>query len=183
MNKIISHAAIKRRQYWIEKIRKLSGNFGADIERLEKELDDEIDKSGIAALIDHLQICANIPGSYGHDTSEEKLYSKYTDCLLSLAYKKLGLKSLLIKERAEAADVEVLARNYSFVADAKSFLVGLPKIRRTLKFKQSTFGDVVNFIQCLYAQFTNFQTRQVKFTSKQLHEMFVFLLILTLPCY
>lgn len=128
MSKTISDRAIKRRQYWIEEIRKLSGNFGADTDRLEKELENEINKSGVTALIDHLRLCGNIPESYGHDTSEEKLYSKYTDCLLSLAYKALGLKSLVLKERADAADVEAFAKNYSFVADAKSF-----RLSRTAK--------------------------------------------------
>jgi len=128
MNNIISDRAIKRRQYWIEEIHKLSGNFGADTDRLEKELEKEIKKSGIISLIDHLRLCGNIPESYKHDSSEEKLYSKYTDCLLSLSYKSLGLKSFVIKERADAADVEVFAKDYSFVADAKSF-----RLSRTAK--------------------------------------------------
>ncbi len=36
------HKAIKTRAYWIEEIRKLSGNFGVHSDRLEKELEDEI---------------------------------------------------------------------------------------------------------------------------------------------
>ncbi len=128
MNKIISDRAIKRRQFWIDEIRKLSGNFGADIDRLEKELEAEINNFGVPALIDHLRLCGNIPESYGHDTSEEKLYSKYTDCLLALSYKTLGLNSLVLKERADAADVEGFAKNYSFVADAKAF-----RLSRTAK--------------------------------------------------
>jgi type II restriction enzyme len=128
MSKIISDKAIKRREYWVEEIRKLSGNFGNDTEKLEKELEAEIKKNGTSALIDHLRLCGNIPESYGHDTSEEKLYSKYTDCLLSLAYTALGLTSLVLKERADAADVEVVAKDYSFVADAKAF-----RLSRTAK--------------------------------------------------
>jgi len=38
MSKIISDKAIKRREFWVEEIRKLSGNFGNDKEKLEKEL-------------------------------------------------------------------------------------------------------------------------------------------------
>lgn len=114
--------------FWIEKIRKLSGHFGNDIDKLEKELCAEIETHGISSLIDHLRLCGNIPESYGHDTSEEKLYSKYTDCLLSLAFNALGLKSLVLKERADAADVEVFANDYSFVADAKAF-----RLSRTAK--------------------------------------------------
>ena len=128
MKKIIADKAIKNRQYWIEEIRKLSGNFGDDSDKLEKELETEIKKNGISSLIDHLRLCGNIPESYGHDTSEEKLYSKYTDCLLSLAYSSLGLKSLVLKERADAADVEAFAKDYSFVADAKAF-----RLSRTAK--------------------------------------------------
>jgi type II restriction enzyme len=128
MSKILSSVAIKRREYWIEEIRKLSGHFGNDTEKLEKELASEIEQNGISSLIDHLRLCGNIPESYGHDTSEEKLYSKYTDCLLSLAYTALGLKSLVLKERADAADIEVYAVDYSFVADAKAF-----RLSRTAK--------------------------------------------------
>jgi HindIII restriction endonuclease len=128
MSKIISDKTIKRRDFWVEEIRKLSGNFGNDTEKLEKELEAEIKKNGNSSLIDHLRLCGNIPESYGHDTSEEKLYSKYTDCLLSLAYTALGLKSLVLKERADAADVEAFAKDYSFVADAKAF-----RLSRTAK--------------------------------------------------
>lgn len=128
MSKIISEKAIKRRDYWVEEIRKLSGHFGNDTDKLEKQLEAEIKKNSTFSLIDHLRLCGNIPESYGHDTSEEKLYSKYTDCLLSLAYTSLGLKSLVLKERADAADVEAFAKDYSFVADAKAF-----RISRTAK--------------------------------------------------
>ncbi len=128
MSKVISDKAIKRREYWVEEIRKLSGDFGSDTEKLEKELEAEVKKNGVSSLIDHLRLCGNIPESYGHDTSEEKLYSKYTDCLLSLTYTALGLKSLVLKERADAADVEAFAKDYSFVADAKAF-----RLSRTAK--------------------------------------------------
>ncbi|NCA86748.1 MAG: HindIII family type II restriction endonuclease [Clostridia bacterium] len=128
MSKIIPDKAIKRREYWVEEIRKLSGHFGNDTEKLEKELEAEVKKNGVSSLIDHLRLCGNIPESYGHDTSEEKLYSKYTDYLLSLAYTALGLKSLVLKERVDAADVEAFAKDYSFVADAKAF-----RLSRTAK--------------------------------------------------
>lgn len=128
MSKIISEKAIKTRTFWIEEIQKLSGNFGVDSERLEKELELEIKKTGIQTLVNHLRLCGNIPESFGHDTSEEKLYSKYTDILLSLSYKHIGLNSLVLKERADAADVEAFGKTYSFVADAKSF-----RLSRTAK--------------------------------------------------
>jgi len=126
--KIIDAKAIKNREYWVEEIRKLSGNFGEDSDRLEKELINEIKKNGAPSLLNHLRLCGDIPESYDHDSSEEKLYSKYTDALLSETYKTFGLKSLVLKERADAADVEVFAKDYSFVADAKAF-----RLSRTAK--------------------------------------------------
>src|SRR4028119_1963551 len=125
---IISSNAIKRRAYWVNEIKKLSGNFSDDYDRLEAELIDEVNQTGITALIDHLRLCGSIPESYKHDSSEEKLYSKYTDCLLSLAYRAIGLRSIVLTERGDAADVEAFADNYSFVADAKAF-----RLSRTAK--------------------------------------------------
>lgn len=128
MTKLITPAAVAKREFWIEEIRKLSGNFGDDSTRLESELSTEIKAEGFSVLIDHLRLCGDIPESYGHDSSEEKLYSKYTDSLLSETYKAMGLKSLVLKERADAADVEAFAKNFSFVADAKAF-----RLSRTAK--------------------------------------------------
>ena len=79
-------------------------------------------------IVDHLRLCGNIPEYYGHNTSKEKLYSKYTDAVLSLAYRSIGIRSSVLKERSNVADVEAYAKNYSFVADAKSF-----RLSRTAK--------------------------------------------------
>jgi len=48
--------------------------------------------------------------------------------LLAEAFKAVGLRSLVFKERANTADVEVFAKSYSFIADAKSF-----RLSRTAK--------------------------------------------------
>lgn len=128
MPKIISEEAVKRRNNWVEKIDKIEGNFASNSELIEKELGKELNENGISSLLDHLRLCGNIPESYGHDTSEEKQYSKYTDALLVFAYKAIGLKSLVITERADVADVEGFGKEFSFVADAKSF-----RLSRTAK--------------------------------------------------
>jgi len=128
MTKIISEKAITTRKYWVGEIQKLSGNFTDDTERLENELAEEIKKYGSSTLIDHLRLCGNIPEAYSHDSSEEKLYSKYTDSLLCFAYKEMGLKSVVLTERADVADVDAFAKDYSFVADAKAF-----RLSRTAK--------------------------------------------------
>jgi len=124
----ISDTAISRRKFWIDEIQKISGNFNEDSNRLEVELEKEIKKDGTIALIEHLRLCGNIPENFGYDTSEEKLYSKYTDIILSLSYRALGLRSNVFKERADSADVDVVAKTYNFVADAKAF-----RLSRTAK--------------------------------------------------
>ena len=61
LTKHISDLAISQRKYWIEEIRKLSGNFSSDSDRLEKELQAEIQKNGKLALLNHLRLCGDIP--------------------------------------------------------------------------------------------------------------------------
>lgn len=128
MSQIITQEAIETRIFWVNELKKLSGNFVGDSDKLEVELNQEVKSKGINSIIDHIRLCGNIPESYGHDTSEEKLYSKYTDNLLSIAYNEMGLTSLVLRERADAADVEIVSRDYSFVADAKAF-----RLSRTAK--------------------------------------------------
>ena len=128
MIKVISDDTIQRRQYWIEEIVTLSGHFGSDSSRVEDALTEEIARNGVCALLDHLRLCPAIPESYGHDSSEEKLYSKYTDALISATFSHIGMHSVVLAERADSADVEAVADNYSLVADAKVF-----RLSRTAK--------------------------------------------------
>ena len=128
MNKIIDNDAIKIRKNLVAKVKELSGKFSDDSLQIEKELEEEISQLGTKTLIDHLRLCGNIPESYGHDTSDEKLYSKYTDSLLCFAYKAMGLKSIVLTARANVADVDAYGTDYSFVADAKAF-----RLSRTAK--------------------------------------------------
>jgi len=128
MSRIINTKAIDNRKYWIKHIDEMKGNFAENSTLIEDELEKEFDKSGHSGIINHLRLCGNIPESYPHDSSEEKQYSKYTDALLSCAYKKIGLKSLVITERADVADVEGFGKDFSFVADAKAF-----RLSRTAK--------------------------------------------------
>lgn len=125
---VLTREDSRNRAYWLKEIQKLSGNFGSDSSRLDAELEAEINRDGTAALLTHLRLCGAIPESYGHDSSEEKLYSKYTDSLLCQAFQKIGLRSLVLQERADSADVEAFAPRYSLVADAKAF-----RLSRTAK--------------------------------------------------
>ena len=125
---MITNYQRKKRKYWVNKISRLSGNFGDDAEEVEQEIGIEIENDGIEALIGHLRLCGVIPESYGLNTSEEKLYSKYTDVVIHEAYKAIGFTSIVLQERAGVADVECVNEDFGFVADAKAF-----RLSRTAK--------------------------------------------------
>ena len=125
---LINQQAIDQRNYWIGEISQISGHFGQETSRVQEEVAAEIKTGGIESLHNHLRLCGAIPEVYNHDSSEEKLYSKYTDVLIHLGFTRLGLKSLVLTERSDAADVEVVGNDYSFVADAKAF-----RLSRTAK--------------------------------------------------
>ncbi len=117
----VTEQDVNRRRFWIEEIRRLSGDFVIGSDRVEREIAEEIERDGISPLLSHLRLCGAIPESYDHDSSEEKLYSKYTDVVISAAYASMGFTSLVLRERADSADVECVCDDYSFVADAKAF--------------------------------------------------------------
>lgn len=128
MAKYISEEDKKVRKYWIEEIKKLSGHFFNDTKKMQEELTIEFKNYGADRLLSHVRLCGNIPEEYKHDSSEEKLYSKYTDTILAEAFRYLNIKSLVLNERADAADVESFAKDFSFVSDAKTF-----RLSRTAK--------------------------------------------------
>ena len=125
---LVDTVALTRRAYWLDEIVNLSGSFGADAKRVEAELTSEIDRDGVKAIIDHLRMCGNIPEQYGHVSSEEKLYSKYTDVVLAAALRQLDLNAVVLTERGDAADVEAVAPHWALVGDAKAF-----RLSRTAK--------------------------------------------------
>lgn len=127
-NQIITQRTIDRRARWLDEIVQISGHFGSDSTRIEAELLDEVNADGYGAILDHLRLAGAIPEHYGHDSSEEKLYSKYTDALLSTSFTHMGLNSIVLSERADAADVEAVTMDYGLVGDAKAF-----RLSRTAK--------------------------------------------------
>lgn len=128
MIEIITQKQIKNRTRWIDKISQLSGEFNVDTEKIKEEISREIKEQGVETLLGHLRLCGAIPEKYSHDTTVEKLYSKYTDIVIHEAYLSMGFSSIVLQERADVADVECVCRDYSFVADAKTF-----RLSRTAK--------------------------------------------------
>jgi hypothetical protein len=125
---VISADELAKRKYWVGEIRKLSGIFQDDFARLQAELANEAEKTNFISLLGHLRLCGAIPETYAHDSTEEKLYSKYTDAILSNTFTAMGIVSLVLEERADCADVECVTDKFSFVADAKAF-----RLSRTAK--------------------------------------------------
>lgn len=103
---VITMDDVSRRTSWIARIQGLSGSFSDGFDCLLDELANEIESFGTMGILAHLRLCGAIPEAYGHDSSEEKLYSKYTDAVLSLSFSRIGLSSLVLQERADSADVE-----------------------------------------------------------------------------
>ena len=103
-----------------------SRKFNNDYKLLQNEIERNSD-----TILTHIRFCGVIPEYIQHDSTEEKLYSKYTDIVLSIAYNYLGLTANVLESRGNSADVECINQydeKFSFVADAKAF-----RISRTAK--------------------------------------------------
>lgn len=79
-------------------------------------------------IINELIQVGIMPEVFEHDSSEEKLWSKFSDIILSMSLNCIGLKSEVLRTRGNSADVYSRARNYTLVSDAKCF-----RLSRTAK--------------------------------------------------
>lgn len=79
-------------------------------------------------LISELIQVGIMPEVFEHDSSEEKLWSKFSDIILSKSLGYLGLDSEVLRTRGNSADVYSKAKNYTIVSDAKCF-----RLSRTAK--------------------------------------------------
>lgn len=82
---------------------------------------DELDLEVFKQIVKHI---GTIPENISHDSTEEKLYSKASDIVLSRCFRELGLRSKALDERGNSADViaeSISGYGYSLVADAKCF--------------------------------------------------------------
>lgn len=120
----LAASALPRRQRWLTQV--IPGCSGHAA--VENALVLEVNKDGIAAVLDHLHLCGAIPEAFGPSSSEEKLYSRYTDSVVAAALRAIGMTAKVLTTRANSADVEATATGYSLVADAKAF-----RLSRTAK--------------------------------------------------
>lgn len=86
-----------------------------------------LSRADVLSLITEIGI---IPEDIGHDSSEEKLYTKVSDILFAKAFKEMNFEVTVLRERSNCADIIAQSRyhNYSLVGDAKAF-----RLSRTAK--------------------------------------------------
>jgi hypothetical protein len=111
------------RQQLIELMFKISSDRDA-FEKLESSLGG-LGKTEIEQLLIE---CGVLPEIFEHDSSEEKLWSKYSDILLAQSFNFLGIRAEVIRTRGDSADVLGKTSIYSIVGDAKTF-----RLSRTAK--------------------------------------------------
>lgn len=101
-------------------------DFAAASNNLQSILFD-ISKTDVLSLITEIGI---IPEDIGHDSSEEKLYTKVSDILFAKALKEMNFEVTVLRERSNCADIIAQSKyhNYSLVGDAKAF-----RLSRTAK--------------------------------------------------
>jgi len=85
------------------------------------EIEQEISESSEEIINNNLVDCGVLPEVFSHNSSEEKLWAKYSDILISESFSHLGLDSEVLGARGNSADVLAKTDNYSLVADAKTF--------------------------------------------------------------
>jgi len=93
-------------------------------DKLEKHLEGTTRKK----LSENIIECGILPEMFDHDSSEEKLWAKYSDIMLALSLTYIGIPSKVIRTRGDSADVMGQTKGYSIVGDAKTF-----RLSRTAK--------------------------------------------------
>ena len=104
-------------------IEQLAGRPDA-FDKLEKSLVGVSKEILAASLVE----CGILPERFDHDSSEEKLWAKFSDILLAKALGFIGMEARVLGARGNSADVFAKAENYSLVGDAKTF-----RLSRTAK--------------------------------------------------
>ena len=76
-----------------------------------------------ANIIELVSQVGAIPEEIGHDSKEEKLYTKVSDILLAKSLIEMNLEAQVLTQRADCADVIAQSHyhKYSLVGDAKAF--------------------------------------------------------------
>lgn len=113
---------------------------GRDFPAMAASLEEKIFVLQKEDLIDHLLEAGVISERFEHDSTEEKLYAKYCNYLLSRSLSYLGVQSQVVEGRGNAPDVLAEVPNkYTFVGDAKAF-----RLSRTAKNQKDFKVEALN---------------------------------------
>lgn len=102
-------------------------NLGKENSAFEK-LENSLKGLKKGSLRKNIIECGILPEMFNHDSSEEKLWAKYSDIILSITLKYLDINSRVLGARGNSADVYGETEDYTLVADAKTF-----RLSRTAK--------------------------------------------------
>ena len=84
--------------------------------------------------------CGILPEAFAHDSSEEKLWAKYSDIVLAKALSYLDIPTEVLRARGNSADVFGKNTKYPIVGDAKTFrLSRTAKNQKDFKIKDYNF--------------------------------------------
>lgn len=104
--------------------------IGLDFQTASIKLQNIIFNLQRADILELIVEIGTIPEDIGHDSTEEKLYTKASDILFAKALKEMNLEVSVLTQRADCADIVAQSHyhRYSLVGDAKAF-----RLSRTAK--------------------------------------------------
>ncbi len=109
---------------------KINSCIGLDFQLASSKLQNTIFSLKKADILKLIVEIGTIPEDIGHDSTEEKLYTKASDILFAKALKEMNLEVSVLTQRADCADIVAQSHyhRYSLVGDAKAF-----RLSRTAK--------------------------------------------------
>lgn len=123
----------------VKTIQKLSRDAGLNFQTRSARIAELLAPISRDDALEHLDHMGIIPEAFDHDSTEEKLFAKYCDALLSKSLSLLGLEAEVILERSDAADVIARGDGYKIVGDAKAF-----RLSRTAKNQKDFKVEALN---------------------------------------
>jgi hypothetical protein len=98
-----------------------------------ERIEEYLSKISQKKLGENIIECGILPEMFTHDSSEEKIWAKFSDIILAHSLNFLGIETIVLGARGNSADVFGKTKNYTIVGDAKTF-----RLSRTAK-KQKDF--------------------------------------------
>ena len=111
--------------FLIESLSKERCGFSESARHINEQIAG-IDRQCLISLVREI---GTIPESLDKSSTEEKLFSKASDCILARSFTELGIPAVAVRERGNSADIVAKSiHGYTLVADAKTF-----RLSRTAK--------------------------------------------------